>query len=135
MTFRKESTIVADKRRNEIAVLPRTLPYGDMDAGPSEEHLRWFLLPWATAHETSRQYRILKETLITAAVGFKRYFDFSGHYNSYLAGQLSEDEFQEIAEQFVVEDKGGDNTLLEKIECLLRESGIALYPNELAAFF
>jgi hypothetical protein len=128
-------TAVADTGRGELAGPLTQTEYRRPKTQPARTSLGCLVIPWEAAQAVADQYQLLRDTLIDVVVGFKRYFDFSGYYNSYVSGQLSEGAFEKVAKTYSVQDGGDDEVLAEKIECLLRESGAVLYSNELAQIF
>jgi len=134
--FHTETESVGTGRLTTVPVTPLATSYQAVGRESSQEHdAQWFLIDWQEALMLGNECQLLRETLVDVASGFKRYFDFSGYYNSYVSGQLSKKEFEAIARKFSVRDNGDDDSLGKGIGCMLRECRIALYPNEIAAMF
>lgn len=90
----------------------------------------------AVVQEQSTSLLEIKEILIEALQGCKRYLDYMGHYIAFLLGQISEEDFENMSKQYVQHQPIiPHNRLDRKIEILFRETGVEFSPIELAAIF
>lgn len=85
-----------------------------------------------------RQYFIprgVRDVLVEAIRGYKRHADYTGYYTAFLLGQMTEDEFEKKAEDFIVEPRNNDDHLAHKVAILIDETGEVFPPEQLAVMF
>jgi len=125
---------VADLRRfPEASEQSRLRRYRDIV--PTPPYQRWIAQPQGSVFDVAREFRLARETLRDVAQGFKQYYDFMGHYNAYLSGLATEEEFEQASQRFAVADSGDDAILVTRVRCLLRETGLLFHGDELAGLF
>jgi len=83
----------------------------------------------------ARDYLITKQALIAIAEAFKHYIARSSQYDAYLMGQLGETEFSDVLKQFPCYPASDEAALSDRVGIVLKESGLELYPDELATMF
>ena len=83
----------------------------------------------------ARDYLTTRQALIAIAEAFKHYIAYSSQYDAYLMGQLSETEFSDVLKEFSCYPTSDEAALSDRVEIVLRESGLELYPDELATMF
>ena len=83
----------------------------------------------------ARDYLTTKQALIAIAEAFKHYIAYSSQYDAYLMGQFGETEFSDVLKEFSCYPASDEATLSDCVEIVLRESGLELYPDELATMF
>ncbi len=80
--------------------------------------------------------KFVKDTLVEVILSQKRSLDYNGFYNAFLMGQLSEDEFEKIAQKFTYLPKTIDTiTLSSKVNILFDLTNIDYSISELADIF
>ncbi|MCK9375696.1 MAG: hypothetical protein M0P73_06055 [Syntrophobacterales bacterium] len=83
-----------------------------------------------------KYFKFVKDTLVEVILSQKRTLDYNGFYNAFLLEQVSEEEFDKIAEQFTYTPKVIDHKLLaSKINALLELTKIDYSTSELSDIF
>ena len=73
--------------------------------------------------------------MIAIVGAFKQYIDYSSRYDAYLMGLVDERDLNEAMEEFAVYPNPDEKALSKWIELVFRETGLELYPDELATIF
>lgn len=81
-------------------------------------------------------FKIVKDTLKEVILSQKKSLEYHGVYNAFLMGQMSENEFEEIAKKFTYRPKSiSTKKLSSKINVLFNITQIDYSPSELADIF
>lgn len=80
-------------------------------------------------------YLHTKHALVAMTKAFKRYIEYSSRYDAYLVGQIDKQDLDKAMEEFAVYPTPDEGALSSWIELVLRETGLELYPDELATMF
>ena len=108
--------------------------------GPSREEIKFVI----TGTEKFKRhfgsvfdyFKFVNDTLVEVIVSQKRSLDYNGFYNAFLMGQLSEEEFEIIAQKFTYIPRTIDTvTLSSKVNILFDLTNIDYSIAELADIF
>lgn len=77
----------------------------------------------------------INNILVGALHGYKKYFDYTGHYIAFLLGQITEKEFEEISKDYSPQRDIPRDELQEKISIILEETNLDFSSLELSAIF
>lgn len=76
------------------------------------------------------------EVMREAISSFKKTMEYNGHYNAYLLGQLSEEEFAKISENFSITlNQEPEEIVKDKTETLIKYTGETFTPSEISNIF
>lgn len=76
-----------------------------------------------------------KRALVAMTRSFKKFIEFSSMHDAYLVGQFGSEEWNSILDNFSVEDRPDILQLSRWVEISLRDSGLRVFPDELAIMF
>jgi len=76
-----------------------------------------------------------RAVVLEALAGRRRESEYNSYYNAYLLGQLSDEEFERISEQFLVTESYSDAELEERIRILEDETGASCPAEQIAFIF
>lgn len=80
-------------------------------------------------------YLDTKHALIAMTRAFKKYMEFAAKHDSYLIGQIGDEEWGDILRQYAVSDHSDVAELSRWMDVALRDSGVVAYADELAIMF
>lgn len=92
-------------------------------------------LSWIKTEDAMQFVKHRREVLIEALRGCKRQAQYWGYYTAYLLGQLSDEEFEDIANTFAVEETEADEVIAEKVATLINETQTEFQADQLAFMF
>lgn len=98
----------------------------------TEWDVRW---SWIKTEDAMGFVSQRKNVLVEALRGCARQNQYFGHYTAYLLGQLSDQEFEDISNQFAVVETEADAVLEEKIATLVNEAQTSFQTDQLAFMF
>lgn len=90
---------------------------------------------WIRTEDAMQFVRRREEVLIEALRGCKRQAEYFSYYTAYLLGQLSDTEFDNISDDFAVEETEADEILLEKVKVLIHKTQTNFQTDQLAFMF
>lgn len=114
---------------------------------PSEEQLQMAIVRTETFRDRLQKakeaywllYEDLQcdvEVLSDVIKSQKRLLDYNGHYNAFLMGQISEDEFMEISDKFAYRPRNINiEELADKLNRFFKYIGLEFLPSELSEIF
>jgi hypothetical protein len=94
--------------------------------------VRW---AWTKTEDAMRFVSQRKNVLVEALRGCARQNQYFGRYTAYLLGQLSDQEFEDISNQFAVAETKADAVLEEKIATLVNDTQTSFQTDQLAFMF
>ena len=100
--------------------------------GDSPPMVGW--MPWETAMGAARHLHRERAVLADAVVGCSRYMEYVGHHMAFLAGTINDSEFDEVSQAFCISPGADISDLAERIEIILRETGVVFPPDQLEEF-
>lgn len=122
--------------------LPAYLPSGDylIAARVREESSESAFQVWPAGEAKLLHGRYfvptyVRDILVEAILGCRRHMEYTRFHNAYLIGQLTDEEFAEIATRFAVATDDDINMLAEKIATLLQETGTDFPQEQLEEMF
>ncbi len=92
-------------------------------------------LSWIKTEDAMQFVKRRREVLVEALRGCKRQAQYWGYYTAYLLGQLSDEEFEDIANTFAVKETEADEVIAEKVAILVNETQTEFQTDQLAFMF
>jgi len=121
-----------------------TLPSISLLDAPRPEHTsqegseQSFNFPNASGYvimALKNDYVETKRALVAMTRSFRKFIEFSSKHDAYLVGQFGSEKWNSILDNFSVEDYPDIPELSRWVEISLRDSGVTVFPDELAIMF